>query len=74
MALTNAQLTELRDNPLCLEHPYHNQCVERHIKVITDASSKVAGKDSRDGLVRSVLKSRKLMKKYNLKKDYTVGY
>ena len=72
--LTNEDLIKIRDVPLVMKHPYHNQCVERHIKVITDASMKVAGRDARDGLIRTVLKSRKIMKCYNVKKDYTLGH
>ena len=49
------------------------QCVERHVKVITDAPSRVVGKERHDGIIRLTLKSRKLMKKYQTKSDHVVS-
>ena len=71
--LSRDELEKIREVPLTLRHPYHNQCVERHIKVITDASSRVVGKERRDGIIRLTLKSRKLMKKKQTKSDYVVS-
>ena len=68
MALEDVQL--LRETPLRLEHPCHNQSVERHIKMVSEASSAVAGFDRRDGLIRQKIKSRKLMKVFNTKKEF----
>ena len=56
-------MEKIREVPLTLRHPYHNQCVERHIKVITDASSRVVGKERHDMIIRVTLNARKLMKK-----------
>ena len=71
--LSRDELEKIREVLLTLRHPYHNQCVERHIKVITDASSRVVGKERRDGIIRLTLKSRKLMKKKQTKSDYVVS-
>ena len=41
--LSRDELEKIREVSLTLRHPYHNQCVESHRKVITDASSRVVG-------------------------------
>ena len=56
--------------PLVLRHPCHNQTVERHVKMVTEASSKVATFQRRDGLIRQRIKSRKLMKRFDNKSEY----
>ena len=58
MHLTKEQLMAAKDNPLTLKHPYDNQFEGWHVK----ASTKVAGKDSHDGHIRSKLRSRRLTK------------
>ena len=50
MTLEDVQL--LRETPLKLEPPCHNQSVERHIKTFSEASSAAAGFDRLDGLIR----------------------
>ena len=50
--------------------PCHSQAVERHIKLITEASGKVMGEESRDGFVRAVLKSRSLCPKFESKYQF----
>ena len=66
--LSRDELEKIREVPLTLRHLYPNQCVERHIKVITDASSRVLGKERPDRIMRLTLKTRKLklMKKCQL--------
>ena len=64
------ELNEIRHKPLTLMHPCHNQAVERHVKVVSEASAAVATFDRRDGLIRQKLKSRKLMKELNTKRDF----
>ena len=58
------------DNPVKLDHPSHNQVVERHGKVATEASGQVVGYERRDGLIRQKLKSRMTMKKFNTKLQF----
>ena len=53
-----------------LNLPCHNQGVERMVKLVTEASGKVAGQTSRDGMIRSKIKSRDMIPKYNSKKDF----
>ena len=58
------------DNLLKLDHPCHNQAVERHVKVVTEASGQVVGYEKRDGLIRQKLKSRMIMKKFDTKQQF----
>jgi hypothetical protein len=49
---TDLQIENLRNQPLFLNHPCHNQSVERHVKLVTEASSQVVGFERRDGFIR----------------------
>ena len=48
---------QCRIRPLQLDHPCHNQCVERHVKMVTEAAAQVEGFERRDGLIRQKIKS-----------------
>lgn len=50
--------------------PCHTQAVERYVKVITDASSKVCGEKSRDGYIRAKLDARTDLPKFDNKGQY----
>ena len=39
------------------KHPCHNQRVEHHAKLVTEASASVAGHDNRDGMIRQRIRS-----------------
>jgi len=56
---------------LLLYYPCHNQTVERHVKLFTEASAQVAGFERRDGIIRQKIKSRSLMKKFDTKMQFT---
>ena len=71
--MSNVDIENITKDQLKLKHPYHNQGVERTIKVISDASARVVGKERRDGVIRQTVKSRKLIKSYNKKSDYVVN-
>lgn len=68
--LKNEDIEAIRQNKLMLEHPCHNQAVERHIKLVTEASAIVAGFEKRDGLIRLKIRSQKLMKTFDTKKQF----
>ena len=68
--LANADIKKTREEKLIMYHPCHNQAVERHIKLVTEASSAVAGFSRRHGMIRQKIRSRKLMKQYNTKKQF----
>ena len=51
--------------------PCHTQAVERCVKMVTEASAKVCGAESRDGFITSSLESRGVMPLFNTKSHYT---
>ena len=65
-------INSLRLTPLRLDHPCHNQAVERHVKLVTEASAAAATFERRDGIIRQRIHSRKLMKCFETKKQFNV--
>jgi hypothetical protein len=39
--------------PLLLDYPNHTQCVERHVRLVTEASAAVCGHERRHGFIKS---------------------
>ena len=71
MSLTNEQLTAIQDSPLRVpDYPCHTQAVERAVRLVTEASASVIGKDARDGFIRQRIQSRKELKMHATKKDF----
>ena len=68
--LSNEHIKNIYGKKFELKMPCHNQAVERHIKVVTEVSMLVSVFERRDGFIRQKLKSRKLMKRYNTKKQF----
>ena len=60
---------EKKLNEKLFDFHFHTQAVERCIKLITEASCKVYGKDSRDDFVRATIESRRKMPRLESKKD-----
>lgn len=60
-------LIQANDFPL---FPCHSQAVERHVRLVSEASSLVFGAKERDGLIRSRIKSRKELPKFETKKQF----
>ena len=67
------KIEEITTTPLKLHHPCHNQAVKRHIKNVGEASLSVCGFEKRDGVVLEKLRSRKLTKCYDTKKNSNVN-
>ena len=44
--------------------------VERHVKMVTEATAQVEGFERRDGLIRQKIKFRKLLKKFDTKVQF----
>ena len=64
---------EIKDFSLYpLTHPCHNQTVEHHVKLVTEASSMMSTFERRDGLIRQSISSRKLIKQFDTKKHFGV--
>ena len=70
--LLNKEIEAFQKHTLNLEHLCHNRAVERHIKLVFEASAAVAGLKNKDGLIRQKIPSRKLMKTFNTKKQFNV--
>ena len=51
--------------------PCHTQAVERHIKLVTEASHKVCGGSNGDGFIRSTLLSRQQMPRFQTKYQFS---
>lgn len=71
--LKNEELEFLVKEKIPLEiprFPCHTQSVERCVKLITEASLKVFGEDSRDGYIRSKLQAREHLPSFENKGQY----
>jgi hypothetical protein len=56
-----------------LDLPIHTQAVERHVQLVTAASIKYVKPEDRDGSIRAVKKSRKIIPSFKCKKEYNPG-
>ncbi|GBM50787.1 hypothetical protein AVEN_137108-1 [Araneus ventricosus] len=63
----NSETTPIRE---IRKFPCHTQAVERCIKLVTEASNKVYGREARDGYIRATLKSRSIMSNFSKKSDF----
>lgn len=54
------------------QFPVHTQAVERCVKLVTEASGKVCGAESRDGFIRTTLLSRSSMPNFTSKSVFKV--
>ena len=68
--LTNDELKSVRQKPIFFKQPCHHDTVERHVKLVTQASATAAGFENRDGLMRQMINSRSLIKKFGFKKQF----
>ena len=59
--------------PIIYQHPCHSQVVERHVRLVSQASSCVSSFDRRDGMIRQRIKSHSLMKTFDCKGQYALG-
>lgn len=59
-----------RDWDFC-KFPCHTVAVERLVKLVTEASSKVCGMDNRNGFIQATLASRKSFKRFDTKNQFS---
>ena len=69
--LTDDSIEECWMKHLLLYYPCHNQTVERHVKLVTEASLQIAGSKRRNGIIRQKIKFRSLIKKFDTKMQFT---
>lgn len=72
---TNEDLIQIIENKgdeslLFIRLPCHTQAVERSVKIVTEAAMSACDKKSRDGIIHAKLASRKVMPKFDSKKDF----
>jgi len=67
--LDDTLISQMLTKPLVLQHPCHNQAVERHVKLITEAALVVTGYEKRDGMIRKKIQSRLLISKFDSKQQ-----
>ena len=64
-------LENIRKEPLTIpKYPNHAQACERQVKETSRAASLVTGFEGRDGFIRASSVSRRMMKKFETKKDF----
>ena len=69
--VSNEVLDQACINPLTFpKFPCHSQCVERAVKLVSEAASKVCGGDKRHDHIVSVTACKKARKPFNSKKNY----
>ena len=68
--LNKENLNQLKSNALKLMHTCHNQAVERHVKLVSEAASQVTLFERHDGYIRQKIHSRKLLKHLNTKSQF----
>ncbi|GBN74388.1 hypothetical protein AVEN_273088-1 [Araneus ventricosus] len=66
-SLVNSDTMPIRE---IQKFPCHIQAVERCIKLVTEASNKVCGREARDGYIRATLKSRSVKPNFSKKSDF----
>ena len=65
-----SSIAKMLTKPLALQHPCHNQALETHVKLVTEAASVVTGYEKRDGMIRQKIQSRLLMSKFDSKQQF----
>ena len=68
--LSDSEIEQCRVKSLELNYPCHNQSVERHVKMVTEAAPQFEGFERRDGLIRQKIKSRKLLEKFETRVQF----
>lgn len=61
------------ENLTFLKLPCHTQAVERSVKTVTEASMQLCDKKSREGYIKAKIEARKLMPKFESKRDFKVS-
>ena len=69
--LSDEDIIKILDSPLQVPRWLNNtQAVERGIKAVTESCTAVTGPVERDGYIKQRMHSRKLMPRFNTKRDF----
>ena len=76
-AVTDEEVNHLAENPLPAKYelppvPCHSQAVERHVKLVSQASKKASSAEQVYGIVRATLLSRQKMPTFDSKREYKI--
>ena len=71
-SFTNEEIEKAISTPIVFEHPCHSQAVERHVRLVSNASASVSSFERRDGLIRQQIKSHSLIKTFDTKKQFVL--
>ena len=75
ISLSDEEVLGILEKPLIVpKWLNHTQSVEREIRVMTEACTKVAGYKARDGYIRQRLSSRRIMPTFRTKKYFSFNY
>ena len=65
LSLSDAQISSFKETPFEVpSYLCHTQAVERAVRLVSEASSKVVGQKARDGYIRQRIRARKELKKF----------
>ena len=69
--LNEAELLAIKETPFEVpNYPCHTQAVERGVKLVSEASAAAIGQEAREGFICQRIKERKVLNKFESKKDY----
>lgn len=71
--LSEEELKHIAENGTTMDIadvPCHSHAVERHIKLVTEASAAVCGEKNRDGFIRTRIRSREQLPRFETKRDF----
>jgi len=68
---TEVELLSFKETPFGVpKYPCHTQAVERAIRLISEASATVVGKEVRDGFIRQRIEARKELPTFKTKQEF----
>ena len=68
---TEAEILSFKETPFDVpKYPCHTQAVERAIRLVSEASAAVVGKEARDGFIRQRIEARKELPTFKTKRDF----
>ena len=69
-SMSKDQIKFVINVPLILKYPCHNPNLERHVNLVTEASSSVFSFERQDSLIRQEIRSGNLMKRFDNKSQF----
>ena len=68
---TEAEILSFKEAPFAVpKYPCHTQAVERAVRLVSEASAAVVGKDARNGFIRQRIEARKELPRFKTKQEF----